>query len=144
MTQAKGFPDLATRRFLSLLHTARPELEMFALVDFDPHGIAILRTYKYGSQRLGHEENAAVPHLRWLGIHSNDILSNDSADSQETHDTNQGADSQDTASQDSMAYSFTGKYISRYVSSIELSSLSRFADRETEQEGQGQQRKEPK
>ncbi len=98
---------------MSLLHTARPELELFALVDFDPHGIAILRTYKYGSQRLGHEENATVPRLRWLGIRSNDILSNESADSQETHDIAQGPASQDTASQDSIAYSFDGKYISQ-------------------------------
>ena len=112
-TQAKGFPDLATRRFLSLLHTVRPQLELFALVDFDPHGIAILRTYKHGSQRLGHEENATVPRLRWLGIRSNDILSNDSADIQEMHDTNQSLASQETASQNSMAYSFDGKYISQ-------------------------------
>ncbi|GAB1314589.1 endodeoxyribonuclease [Madurella fahalii] len=35
---AKGFPDLATRRFVSMLQNVRPELDIFALVDFDPHG----------------------------------------------------------------------------------------------------------
>ncbi|KAK0618970.1 Spo11/DNA topoisomerase VI subunit A [Immersiella caudata] len=74
LVTAKGFPDLATRRFLSILHNARPQLTMFALVDYDPHGIAILRTYKTGSKRLEHEENVTVPGLRWLGIRSSDVL----------------------------------------------------------------------
>lgn len=72
--QAKGFPDLATRRFLCVLHRIRPDIPQFALVDFDPHGVAIMRTYKYGSQRLDHEEDVTVPGLRWLGIRSDDIL----------------------------------------------------------------------
>jgi meiotic recombination protein SPO11 len=103
--QAKGFPDLATRRFLSILHTAQPELELFALVDFDPHGVAIMRTYKYGSRRLGHEGNATVPRLRWLGILSNDVLRNEPADNHDTHDESQGSDSLDDSSQESVAYS---------------------------------------
>ena len=73
--QAKGFPDLATRRFLSILHSVRPELAMFALVDFDPYGVAILRTYKNGTRRFEHEDNVTVSGLRWLGIRSNDLLS---------------------------------------------------------------------
>ncbi|KAL2269687.1 hypothetical protein VTJ83DRAFT_1871 [Remersonia thermophila] len=76
---AKGFPDLATRRFLSVLATIKPDLSMFALVDFDPYGVAILRTYTYGSQRLDHEENSTVPQLRWLGILSDDLLQNQSS-----------------------------------------------------------------
>ncbi|SPQ21582.1 409c5484-92f9-4df4-8345-923f43554212 [Thermothielavioides terrestris] len=71
---AKGFPDLTTRRFLCALHSIRPDLGMSVLVDFDPDGVAIMRTYKYGSKRLGHEENVATPQLRWLGIFSDDIL----------------------------------------------------------------------
>jgi meiotic recombination protein SPO11 len=47
---------------------------MFALVDYDPHGVAILRTYKNGSKRLEHEDNVTVPGIRWLGIHSSDLL----------------------------------------------------------------------
>ncbi|KAL2262512.1 hypothetical protein VTK26DRAFT_1092 [Humicola hyalothermophila] len=71
---AKGYPDLATRRFLCTLHANKPEMSLFALVDFDPHGVAIMRTYKYGSHRLNHEEDATTPGLRWLGIRSDDIL----------------------------------------------------------------------
>ena len=60
--------------------------------------------------------------------------------------TNQDPASQDTASQESMAYSFAGKYFKspRYARFIELSLVSRFADRKTEQEGQGQQSEESK
>ncbi|KAK1757142.1 meiotic recombination protein rec12 [Echria macrotheca] len=78
---AKGFPDLATRRFLYALQSARPELRMYALVDFDPHGIAILRTYRYGSKRLDHEIESKVPSLRWLGIRSGDVLARDRPES---------------------------------------------------------------
>ncbi|KAK4250303.1 Spo11/DNA topoisomerase VI subunit A [Corynascus novoguineensis] len=110
---AKGFPDLATRRFLSLLHTLRPELFLFALVDFDPYGVAIMRTYKYGSQRLDHEENATAPRLRWLGIQSDDIMSSVSADYQATCDSSQSEASQsdasqDPASQESLSHSVVG------------------------------------
>ncbi|KAK4122232.1 DNA topoisomerase IV, alpha subunit [Parathielavia appendiculata] len=105
---AKGFPDLATRRFLSILHTVRPQLELFALVDFDPHGVAIMRTYKYGSQRLVHEENATAPRLRWLGIRSDDIVTNAFPGRQEAYEASQGQSCQDPANQDSVAYSFDG------------------------------------
>jgi meiotic recombination protein SPO11 len=110
--QAKGFPDLATRRFLSTLHTVRSDLQLFALVDWDPHGVAIMRTYKYGSRRLDHEENATAPRLRWLGILSDDVLLNRVVDSQELYDSSQSQTSQEPASQDSVAYSFDGESLS--------------------------------
>lgn len=44
------------------------------MVDFDPDGIGILRTYQHGSRSLGHEENAELPGLAWLGVKSSDIL----------------------------------------------------------------------
>ncbi|KAK3942482.1 Spo11/DNA topoisomerase VI subunit A [Diplogelasinospora grovesii] len=74
LVTAKGFPDLATRRFLSRVHSARPQLKILALVDFDPYGIAIMRTFKNGSRRLGHEDSITVPSIRWLGIRSIDIM----------------------------------------------------------------------
>lgn len=74
LQQGKGFPDLATRRFISILHGARPQLKVLTLVDFDPDGIAIFRNYKYGSRSLSHEENVTVPQAKWLGIKSDHIL----------------------------------------------------------------------
>lgn len=50
---------------------------MYALVDLDPDGIAILSTYKYGSYRLAHENVGPIdttapslPSIRWLGLKS--------------------------------------------------------------------------
>ena len=48
---------------------------MFALMDFDPDGIAIMSTYKYGSWKLSHENaNLNVPSIRWLGLRSKDLF----------------------------------------------------------------------
>lgn len=49
-------------------------MPILGVVDCDPHGIEIMRTYKYGSQRLSHEENARVPGLQWLGVKMDNIL----------------------------------------------------------------------
>jgi meiotic recombination protein SPO11 len=47
------------------------DLKIFALMDFDPDGIAILSTYKHGSISLAHENNSLVaPSMEWLGIKS--------------------------------------------------------------------------
>ncbi|KAI1865335.1 uncharacterized protein JN550_008383 [Neoarthrinium moseri] len=75
LVTAKGYPDLATRQFLSLLHSAYAYIPMYALVDFDPDGIGIMRTFKLGSRNLDHEVNATVPSLSWLGVKSEDIFS---------------------------------------------------------------------
>ncbi|KAI1372750.1 DNA topoisomerase IV, alpha subunit [Hypoxylon crocopeplum] len=72
--QGKGYPDLLTRQFLNLLHSAFPQLPVYALVDFDPSGINIMLTYKHGSLALSHEQNTTVPGLSWLGPKSSDIL----------------------------------------------------------------------
>ncbi|OTB01709.1 hypothetical protein M426DRAFT_265630 [Hypoxylon sp. CI-4A] len=69
----KGYPDLATRQFLHLLHSTVPQVPILALVDFDPSGIEIMLTYKYGSRSLSHEQNVTVPGLLWLGPKSCDI-----------------------------------------------------------------------
>ena len=128
--QAKGFPDLTTRRFLSVISTLRPGLNLFILVDFDPHGVAIMRAYRYGSRRLDHEENATVPHLRWLGIVSGDIF-NDTTRCQETIDIGHSQASQDTASQEtvsqvSVALSFDGELLI-YTPCAEFGLLSQVA-----------------
>jgi meiotic recombination protein SPO11 len=53
---------------------------MYAFLDLDPDGIAILSTYKYGSYRLAHEDVApkdtpalSLPNLRWLGVKGHHI-----------------------------------------------------------------------
>ncbi|MCJ1365766.1 hypothetical protein MMC16_004891 [Acarospora aff. strigata] len=77
----KGYPDVSTRAFLRRLSVvtllpgqARPSV--FALVDFDPYGIAILSTYKHGSVTLAHENPyITVPSIHWLGPKSQDLFS---------------------------------------------------------------------
>jgi meiotic recombination protein SPO11 len=45
-------------------------------MDFDPDGLAIMSTYKYGSVSLAHENNSLVAQtLEWLGITS-DVIRN--------------------------------------------------------------------
>ncbi|OAA59218.1 meiosis-specific topoisomerase Spo11 [Niveomyces insectorum RCEF 264] len=74
LVTSKGYPTLVTRAFLHRIHAAKPQLPMYGLVDYDPHGVRIFRTYKYGSARLRHEDHATVPGLKWLGIHSGDLV----------------------------------------------------------------------
>lgn len=54
---------------------------MYALVDFDPDGIAIMSTYKHGSHSLAHENMTssstpalALPELHWLGVRSDQVF----------------------------------------------------------------------
>ncbi|KAL8909026.1 MAG: hypothetical protein Q9207_000477 [Kuettlingeria erythrocarpa] len=73
--QAKGYPDLSTRAFLRLLsRSSHAPLPAYALVDFDPDGIAIMSTYKHGSFTLSHESaNLKTPTIGWLGLRSRDL-----------------------------------------------------------------------
>jgi meiotic recombination protein SPO11 len=88
-------------------------MPIYALVDCDPHGIAIMRTYKFGSQALGHETDVTLPNLIWLGIRTGDIVYwNEGVD-----DNSQTSDSQADQSQDSMIFSSNGLLSStRYLS----------------------------
>lgn len=95
-------------------------MALFALVDFDPHGISIFRTYESGSKRLGHEQRVTIPGLKWLGICREDIRqyipgevmqAPDSQSSQSSsQSTSQGSSqsSESQPSQESIAYSFDG------------------------------------
>ena len=48
---------------------------IYALVDGDPDGMAIMSTYKYGSISLSHENaRLAVPQLVWLGLKTSDLF----------------------------------------------------------------------
>jgi meiotic recombination protein SPO11 len=77
--QAKGYPDLLTRRFLraicdhpTWLHRPRPVI--FGLFDADPDGINIMQIYRQGSHSLPHERAVDVPEMQWLGIRTDDVL----------------------------------------------------------------------
>ncbi|KAF6840590.1 meiosis-specific topoisomerase spo11 [Colletotrichum plurivorum] len=69
----KGYPDLNTKQFLHEVHAAKPELPIYALVDYDPDGISIMRCYSHGSRAHAHEKRITVPGLHWLGIKSGDL-----------------------------------------------------------------------
>jgi meiotic recombination protein SPO11 len=81
MVTAKGYPDISTRAMLHFLSSHSPQNgfcapPIYAMVDFDPDGIAILSTYKYGSKALAHEMSiTCLPHIQWLGLRSEHILS---------------------------------------------------------------------
>jgi meiotic recombination protein SPO11 len=73
--QAKGYPDVLTRSFLRTIHEADRILPFYALVDWDPDGVAIFLTYKHGSAALAHENHALrVPSMECLGVKSEDLL----------------------------------------------------------------------
>ncbi|KAF4920123.1 Meiotic recombination protein rec12 [Colletotrichum viniferum] len=72
--KGKGVPDLHTKQFLHLLHSAKPELPIYGLVDFDPYGVNIVRCYSHGSRGHAHEVGVTVPIMQWLGIKSDDLL----------------------------------------------------------------------
>ncbi|BFI43336.1 meiotic recombination protein SPO11 [Marchantia polymorpha subsp. ruderalis] len=69
----KGYPDLATRVILHRIHRTFPTLSIFALVDWNPSGLAILCTYKFGSIRMGLETPHHVCDVKWLGLRHEDL-----------------------------------------------------------------------
>ncbi|KAB2608680.1 meiotic recombination protein SPO11-2 [Pyrus ussuriensis x Pyrus communis] len=52
---ARGYPDIATRILLHRMSRAFPDLPILALVDWNPAGLAILCTFKFGSIGMGLE-----------------------------------------------------------------------------------------
>ncbi|KAK2997183.1 hypothetical protein RJ639_026172 [Escallonia herrerae] len=51
----KGYPDIATRFLLHRLSQAFPKIQILGIVDWNPAGLAIFCTYKYGSIAMGLE-----------------------------------------------------------------------------------------
>ncbi|KAJ9445944.1 Meiotic recombination protein SPO11-1 [Diplonema papillatum] len=69
LVTGRGFPCLASRRFLNRLRAARPNLPFFVLTDADPYGMHIASTYLFGSLALCHENgDLALPAAEWLGL----------------------------------------------------------------------------
>ncbi|KAF1813891.1 DNA topoisomerase IV, alpha subunit [Eremomyces bilateralis CBS 781.70] len=77
---AKGYPDIATRSFLRKVVDVKSQcgdgtVPTYALVDFDPDGISIYLTYKYGSRALSHlNSELNVASLRWMGPTGSDVV----------------------------------------------------------------------
>ncbi len=76
---ACGFPDLATR---AVVRRVVDDLGVraFALTDYNPHGIALMLTYKVGSSNFGLESGLCTPSLRWLGLRAADVRRADDDD----------------------------------------------------------------
>ncbi len=83
---AKGYPDIATRHLLRRISDTIETSEtpsarcvpLICLVDYDPHGVEILATYKFGSATMAHDSDTlATSCLKWLGVHAEDFLDSD-------------------------------------------------------------------
>ncbi|CAH0490337.1 unnamed protein product [Peronospora farinosa] len=63
----RGFPDLATRMFVSLLSRVF-ELPVFGVCDCNPFGLSIMLTYKLGSARMPLESLQYAVDIKWVGF----------------------------------------------------------------------------
>ncbi|KAJ0106072.1 hypothetical protein Patl1_17638 [Pistacia atlantica] len=70
---AKGYPDIATRFILHKMTRAFPYLPILALVDWNPAGLAILCTFKFGSIGMGLEAYRYACNVKWLGLRGDDL-----------------------------------------------------------------------
>ncbi|XVF52978.1 hypothetical protein PTKIN_Ptkin05aG0061400 [Pterospermum kingtungense] len=70
---ARGYPDLATRFLLHRMSRAFPDLPILALVDWNPAGLAILCTFKFGSIGMGLEAYRYACNVKWLGLRGDDL-----------------------------------------------------------------------
>ncbi|KAE8055405.1 hypothetical protein FH972_012245 [Carpinus fangiana] len=70
---ARGYPDIATRFLLHRLSWAFPHLPILALVDWNPAGLAILCTFKYGSIGMGLEAYRYACNVKWMGLRGDDL-----------------------------------------------------------------------
>ncbi|XP_048446132.1 meiotic recombination protein SPO11-2 [Pyrus x bretschneideri] len=70
---ARGYPDIATRILLHRMSRAFPDLPILALVDWNPAGLAILCTFKFGSIGMGLEAYRYACNVKWLGLRGEDL-----------------------------------------------------------------------
>ncbi|CAH8380615.1 unnamed protein product [Eruca vesicaria subsp. sativa] len=70
---AKGYPDIATRFFLHRISKTFPDLPILALVDWNPAGLAILCTFKFGSIGMGLEAYRYACNVKWIGLRGDDL-----------------------------------------------------------------------
>jgi meiotic recombination protein SPO11 len=87
--QGKGYPDLCSRALLRILSKTRspssispaysepqdPAPPVYALVDSDPDGMAIMSIYKYSSAAQAHENTKlSIGDLQWLGLRTSSVV----------------------------------------------------------------------
>jgi meiotic recombination protein SPO11 len=65
-----GYPDVATRALVSRLSKKLPDMIIIGVADYNPHGISLLLTYKFGSRsnRALEARGLAVEKMHWLGL----------------------------------------------------------------------------
>lgn len=70
-----GQPSLDCRLFLNKVHKSLgKKVPVFALVDCNPFGFEIFRSFKYGSQSMAHmSSNLVVPSIKLLGTFYSDF-----------------------------------------------------------------------
>ena len=68
-----GYPPLSVRAVVKQLSNDL-SLPVLGLFDYNPHGVRILLTYKYGSTRMGLEAHAYAVDIKWLGVHHSDLF----------------------------------------------------------------------
>lgn len=68
-----GQPDIATRMMLRKI-VYETGIPVFAIMDADPYGLEILRSYTFGSKALGYETPWLVTeNMYWLGLRPEDM-----------------------------------------------------------------------
>ncbi|XP_064996890.1 meiotic recombination protein SPO11-2-like isoform X5 [Musa acuminata AAA Group] len=70
---SKGYPDIATRFLLHRISQTFPDMTILALMDWNPSGLAILCTYKFGSITTGLESYRYACNVKWLGLRADDL-----------------------------------------------------------------------
>ncbi|XP_064955270.1 meiotic recombination protein SPO11-2 isoform X3 [Musa acuminata AAA Group] len=70
---SKGYPDIATRFLLHRISQTFPDMTILALMDWNPAGLAILCTYKFGSITTGLESYRYACNVKWLGLRADDL-----------------------------------------------------------------------
>ncbi len=67
-----GYPTEDCRRLLSNLQKSL-QIPCLGLFDYNPHGLSIFFTYKFGGASMYNAEAFACKDFRWMGLMSADI-----------------------------------------------------------------------
>ncbi|KAL6549923.1 hypothetical protein OROMI_020411 [Orobanche minor] len=65
--------EMPNRLLLHQMSREFPELPILGIVDWNPAGLAILCTFKYGSVTMGLEAYRYACNIKWLGLRKDDI-----------------------------------------------------------------------